>query len=1102
MNEFEFLELEKLKKRQAELAQSVGLLETDLRSFVERFEAARNAPVKPVPTVLTELPTSAPAIAPAPVPKPAVAVHPLDVPPIIVPRVVPAIPRTAAQAPARPDVVPCTAPVVPAAPKPVVEPLHEPAGTLEAPRPSAVQPREVPPPRAAAPVQVAKSSFEMRLGTFWFVRLGIIVLLTGLALAGAYAYENIVPHLGPGAKVGLLYLAGAALLGGGWWLQLKEKFRNYGQVLAAGGLASVYFTTYAAHYISNLQVIASATADGFLLCLWAGFMVWLADRRKSEVLALFAVLLAYYSSVITHVGMFTLWSNVVLTCAAVYFLVRNRWAKLSFASQAATYISYAFWRFYQDGHWHLVSQEEGLWAGNMFLICYWIIFTAAVFLSRHDQLRGQRRAAFITFNNLSFFGAFIITMWQMGGGHFWLFCAGYGSLLLVLAALAGFTHREERLFSNTYLSQGLLLATLGIITRLSGEGLLLSLVLGVETLMLVLLGEYLKSRVMRVASFLAAALGAFWGATLLVAFNRHDLVTAAAVGGMMIISAFIHRDEARLKHTEIGPRAFYFTLVGLFLWLVATWQNTRPEMRGIILATEGVAFLLASPVLRNKTLEFASLAFGALGAFHQGFIYFDLSHAELLAQHAGLTQALGIGGLLVAAALWQRQLPALHPAQSAVQVTAFSCLGFGSWLAATLAYTEPRFLAPLLAAGAVVLTASYYVLRLNESVAFGQLFLLTAQGFWLLEANSPGPARHPWWNPVSVIVVSLGLAQWLQRQRKFALQTELRVGLENLHAFAVVGLLFCWLRPSFAPDHWLALTAGLAVLLAVYGVVTRGWWVALAGQVFVVVSGFEFVRQMLEGKPQWWFPLAPVGGLLLLAFGATQWLRQRSDTSKTVAGPISYLSLCYRVTAAVMSLWWIGKYIPEREQCWVLGLVGVLLFLLAGWRRSQELLVFTGVFSLCSVLRFGMETNPSVSVYAPNLLALLTLPAMQYVAKRKAERYTLSREIQAAVMVTGSLVLWMLLTRWIELRSGGFYLTVGWAAFSFVVFLAGLGLRERVYRWLGLSVLGCALGRVVFFDIWRLSKGYQIMSCLALGVVLLVLGFLYTKYQEKLKEWL
>ena len=140
-------------------------------------------------------------------------------------------------------------------------------------------------PTASRPV-TEKGSFEMRLGTYWLVRVGIVMLLTGLVFFGNYAYQNFIVQLGPGGKVGLLYFASALLLGAGAWWQrgaVKESLRNYAQVLFAGGLAAVYFTTYAAHHFPRLRVIESAALDGGLLLAWVGFMAWVADRRKSEV---------------------------------------------------------------------------------------------------------------------------------------------------------------------------------------------------------------------------------------------------------------------------------------------------------------------------------------------------------------------------------------------------------------------------------------------------------------------------------------------------------------------------------------------------------------------------------------------------------------------------------------------------------------------------------------------------------------------------------------------------------------------------------------------------------------------------------------------------
>ncbi len=106
------------------------------------------------------------------------------------------------------------------------------------------------------------------------------------------------------------------------------------------------------------------------------------------------------------------------------------------------------------------------------------------------------------------------------------------------------------------------------------------------------------------------------------------------------------------------------------------------------------------------------------------------------------------------------------------------------------------------------------------------------------------------------------------------------------------------------------------------------------------------------------------------------------------------------------------------------------------------------------------------------------------------------------MMFLGGFSLWLLLTRWIWLSVDKSYLTAGWSGLALVLFTCGIVLRERVYRWLGLGILACALGRVFLFDVWKLHTLYRILSFMALGIVLLVLGFIYNKYEEKIKEWL
>ncbi len=971
--------------------------------------------------------------------------------------------------------------------------MPEPVSRLSRPAEAA---GEAPPPGPP------KKSLELQLGTYWLVRVGIVMLVTGLVFFGTYAYKNFIGKIGPWGKVSLLYAAGGALLGTGIWLHRKEeKLRNYAQVLVAGGMAAVYFTTYGAHHIPQLLVIQSAFWDGLLLLAWAGFVVWFADRHKSEVLALFAVLLAYYSSVITRVEYFTLYSNLLLTAAAVFFLVRNRWATLSFASLVATYFSYAYWRFFHDGEWHWATPGEGLWTGIYFLAAYWALFTGAVFLSRHEQFSGERRATFLSLNNGAFFAGFVLTMLQTHQGGFWKFCLVYGAVLLILTVLARRFLADDSLFGNAYLTQGVLLATLGLITYY--EGLHLSLVLAAESVVLVTVGREMKSGVLNIASVLAAALAA---ARCLITtttepVGHHELIIGCSVGAMILFNAFWLRKETDYDRSISHFRTVAYSTLALAVWLVVVWRDALADWRGLELAAVCVALLCAARPLGNQILSLGAYIFAAAGAgwetFHLGnhFTFHDV-HPE-----TGLLQACTLGTLMVFAAFWERRrIPQGETVTFDLSALFYSAGGLLVWAAATCAFAPAKYLGPLLGLETIAFTAAYYFLRLPEITVLGQFFLLFAQLLWLEQAANN--ELRPWWNAASLIVITLTQAAWWQRQKTLVFRQPVGLAFQGAAALAAVGLLFYWLHPQFNAPAWLAFASVLAIALTVYATLNRFWLLALTGQFFTVVSVFEFCRQLADSEPVWYLPLVPIAGLCALSFGTIQWFARHQQAAATIREPILQVATVYRVVALAMSIWWVDKYVPARENCWALALVGVVLFAAAGWWRNQELLVFSAVYTLVATARFWIEFRGAPSVYLPNLPALLALLIQQQVAARMADRYRVPRGAHIGAIVLGGLSLWLLLTRWISESASGFYLTAGWSVLALALFVTGMMLRERIYRWLGLGILACALGRVALFDVWKLETLYRILSFMALGIVLLVLGYIYTKYQEKIKEWL
>jgi hypothetical protein len=832
-----------------------------------------------------------------------------------------------------------------------------------------------------------KGSFEMRLGTYWLVRVGVVMVLTAMVFFGNFAYQHMIAPLGPAGKVLLLYLASGTLLLVGRGLQRRvESLQNYGQILFAGGLAAVYFTTYAAHHVPNLRVMESALLSGLLLLGWTGYMVWLADRKKSELLSLFAIGLAFYTSIMTQAGLFTLYSNLLLTVAALFFLLRNRWASLSIAALIASYAGYAFWRFYAGEAGNGPARGESLWTGIWFLTCYWSIFTGVIFLSRDPPLSGTRRVTFLSFNNGAFFATFVLTLLQAGASGFWLFALIYGAVLAGLSVTAARILPEEMGTRAGYLLQGVLLITIGFISRFSGPNL--GLILAAESAVLLFLGGQRRSLLLEAFGCGVALLAGFWTVLGMEPFHSGDLLLGIGVGALLLFNAvqLAHRDE-RPGH-ELRPGPTLFVTVGLLVWLVATLNNTPHLHRPVVLALEATLF-----------------------------------------------------------------------------------------------------------------TAVFRFVRVREIPLLGQSYLLLAHILWLVGTVGFG-STWPWWNPLLVMALSLVLAHWWQHQRSLAVPGPVPHLLQGLYGLAFVLVLHTWLQPLFSDAAWLVMSSLLACAIMGYAAVTRAWLLMACAQVFILSMVWQFTRQLLTGAPAWHLAIVPVFVLLLVAGAVTAWLSRLPTGGDTLRHPVLTLVLLYRWTGVLMGMAWIQEYIPLRERVWVFLLTAAAVYVVAGWRRSQESLWAAAVLAVAGLLQFWTFQNRALVVYVPNVLAILLFLSAQQAGRRWPDRFRMESTWHNLMILLGSLTVWHLASTWVQTISGGFFLTMGWTAVALALFLAGFVLRERFYRWMGLAILGCAMGRVVMLDVWKLEVLHRTLSFFALGVVLLVLGFFYNRYQDRIRQWL
>jgi Predicted membrane protein (DUF2339) len=395
------------------------------------------------------------------------------------------------------------------------------------------------------PVHVEKpsrESLELRLGRVWLVRVGIVILLTGLVLLGNYAYHEYIGRLGPFGKLLLIALAGGTLCGLGTWLGKKqETLKNYARVLLAGGCATLYYAAYAAHFVETLRVIGSPIVGGSLLLALGGSFIALANRLRSETLAAATVALTFYVSAINPVGAFSLFSNLVICATAITLLARRRWVSVSFLSLVGAYGSHAFWRWQQAHTFLPVPVADDFWPAVLFPVAYWLVFTTAVMLRRLSVFDSATRPVFLTLNNAAFFA---LAGPVIAGTHpdvFWLAAVAYGVVLIALAVIAGRRSADEPLFDGTCLAQGIALILLGLVYKFTGWQEAISFALLCATL--VALGRLRHGVIYRIFAAIAAVVSTRAVAAVVIESGPHARLIAGTVAVIFVFTAWSLRRQ-------------------------------------------------------------------------------------------------------------------------------------------------------------------------------------------------------------------------------------------------------------------------------------------------------------------------------------------------------------------------------------------------------------------------------------------------------------------------------------------------------------------------------------------------------------------------------
>jgi Predicted membrane protein (DUF2339) len=384
------------------------------------------------------------------------------------------------------------------------------------------------------------------------------------------------------------------------------------------------------------------------------------------------------------------------------------------------------------------------------------------------------------------------------------------------------------------------------------------------------------------------------------------------------------------------------------------------------------------------------------------------------------------------------------------------------------------------------------------------------------------------WAGVAVVVACVLVHERLRRVGE-SVAVEERVGIAGAAMWCASGVA-AWVLYLELPERWLAVGwAVLALVLVEYGLRVRSLSVRLQG--YGVLAGslcwLVIVNFQATGKAGWhdvrlWAGVALVAACVLVherlgregeivlaeertgVAGAVMWC-----ASALVTG-LLYMELPERWLAAGWAAFALllagfalvrdGARIRRKALLLALLAAGQGIFLNLGsagnwWYSSGTMTVGAGT-------TWGTDWGRLAFFVAMGLL-VIAIPVGFVLRRRELAGGggALGRVLRRPEQVFFFAVLAMLFV-WMPVDFHRGALTMAWSGLGVAIFLVALEVGERSFRLSGLGVLLFGVVKLLAVDVWGLPSVERYLLLIGVGVALLLVSFLYSRFGDRLKEYL
>lgn len=347
---------------------------------------------------------------------------------------------------------------------------------------SPIKPSVSEPTKAVSSAKKEKTPLEEFIGANLLNKIGIAILVLGIGYGVKYSIDHDL--LNPLNRIILGYISGGILIGIA--LKLKPWYATFSAVLLSGGMAALYFITYAAYDFYGFLPLAMAFA---LMVLFTAFTVYAAIQYNLQVIAIIGLVGAYGVPFLLSDGsgrVVILFSYMCIINGGILVLAYKKyWKNLYYLAFFLSWLIFSVW-WLED-----YSASKHLATSLIFSTLFFAIFYAT-FLS-YKQIRKEAiepwSVVYMLVNSFVYFGFgyYSITDHPQGEMYLGLFTL-FNAVFHFIACYIIFKSKDHQK-DVFYFIAGLVLVFLTLSVPIQLDGSWVTLVWAGESALLFWLGR-------------------------------------------------------------------------------------------------------------------------------------------------------------------------------------------------------------------------------------------------------------------------------------------------------------------------------------------------------------------------------------------------------------------------------------------------------------------------------------------------------------------------------------------------------------------------------------------------------------------------------------